>query len=85
MARHEDPHRMRVDDIACPSARATDGYTAELYVPYGPGVPKIEKLPPEIVRRGMCYKSGGDVDVCRECPAKCRFGKRMIQAEEEAR
>ena len=83
MRHYEDPHRMRIRDIACERVHVGDPYTPEVYIPCGQGAPPVTRQPAHIVRRGMCYKSGGDVDVCRECPAQCVYGKRMIELEGE--
>lgn len=82
---YEQPHKMRIGDIVCEHNHVGDPYTPEMYIPCGPHDPPITRQPAHIVRRGMCYKSGGDVAVCRECPAQCCFGRRMIQLEEAKR
>lgn len=50
--------------------------TKELYMP-------TRRTPPEMtvaqLRRGMCFKSGGDWRMCETCPAPCGVGSQMIK------
>lgn len=50
--------------------------TKELYMP-------ARRTPPEMtvaqLRRGMCFKSGGDWHKCECCPAPCGIGSQMIK------
>lgn len=34
------------------------------------------------VKRGLCARAGGDVAVCRACPARCAFGRQAIRLED---
>ncbi len=61
---------------------------------FRPKAPEYDALLPENVpaaqmtlqeaRRGLCWRSGGDVRVCRECRAPCAFGQRVMDLTKEA-
>lgn len=36
-----------------------------------------------MARRGLCHKCGGDINVCRKCPAPCAMGKRCMELTQE--
>lgn len=50
--------------------------TPELYMP-------ARRKPPEMtvaqLKRGMCFKSGGDWHVCQNCPQRCGVGEQMVK------
>lgn len=50
--------------------------TPELYMP---ARRKPEEMTVAQLKRGMCYKSGGDWSVCERCSARCGIGEQMIK------
>lgn len=70
---------MRTSDIAqiYPS---TIERTDEMYLPTVMGKPiPVEQLTMDELRRGLCQRSGGRVDACRNCAAGCRWGREMVR------
>ena len=52
-----------------------------MYMPVKIGRP-VEEMTIEQLRRGLCYKSGGDLEVCRTCPGKkCRVARILLARE----
>lgn len=70
---------MRTDDIVhvYPSAYER---TEEMYLPTDMGKPiPVEQLTMDELRRGLCQRSGGRVDACRNCAAGCRWAREMVR------
>ena len=42
----------------------------------------VEDMTTEQLRRGLCQKSGGRVEVYKTCPGGCRFGGEMVRRME---
>lgn len=73
---------MRTDDIVRIYPTTLDR-TDEIYLPTDMGRPiPAKQLPTEILRRGLCQKSGGKVEVCKTCTGGCRFGREMVRRME---
>ena len=52
-----------------------------MYMPVKIGRP-VEGMTSEQLRRGLCYKSGGDLEVCKACPGqKCRVARILLERE----
>ena len=55
--------------------------TETMYMPVKLGKP-ADAMTSEQLRRGLCYKSGGDLEVCRTCPGnKCRVARILLERE----
>lgn len=54
--------------------------TPEMYMPVRQTSDQMTLLQ---AKRGLCHKSGGSIDVCRQCPAPCPMGKRCMELTEE--
>lgn len=78
MAKREDRHAIRIGDVHAETQLPVDYRTEELYLPMRKG---IERMTPEELRRGLCYKSGGKLETCRKCPAPCTIGRRLLELE----
>jgi hypothetical protein len=39
----------------------------------------IEEHTTEDLRRAMCQKSGGNVNVCKTCQGGCRWGRELVR------
>ena len=50
--------------------------TPELYMP---SRTPSSAMTLQQARRGLCHKSGGKLDACRECPSPCPMGKRCME------
>lgn len=71
---------MRCGDIR-QGARPTElDVTPGLYIRTHPDheIP-IEEHTLSDLRRGLCQKSGGHVDVCKTCAGGCRWGKELLR------
>lgn len=72
---------MRDNDIIreyTPANMRTEG----LYLPDRRNVP-LAALPDHELALGLCYKSGGSLAVCAECPGPCAFGRILLQRQRE--
>lgn len=50
--------------------------TPELYMP---ARRKAEEMTVAQLKRGLCFKSGGNWQVCQRCPQRCGIGDRLVQ------
>ena len=72
---------MRDTDAIMQAAGPVYHRTETMYMPVKIGRP-VEAMTSEQLRRGMCYKSGGDLEVCRACPGqKCRVARILLARE----
>lgn len=46
------------------------------------GAIDLETLPDIQLRRGLCAKSGGKLEVCRKCGAPCSFGRILMERQD---
>lgn len=67
---------MRLDDISPAPQVPASHYTANLYMPTRK---RTSQMTLKQAKRGMCSKSGGNPQVCAECPAACRMGMRVLE------
>lgn len=44
----------------------------------------LDDMTTEKLRRGLCQKSGGRVEVCKTCPGGCRWGMELVRRMENA-
>ena len=73
-------HKMRTEDIAYGGIVQNWERTPGMYLPCGERETlDLQALPESVVRRGLCAKSGGSVEVCKTCPGGCRFGAEMMR------
>lgn len=56
--------------------------TTEMYMP---SKMKSSQMTYRQARRGLCAKSGGEVAVCRLCPAPCPMGSQCMRLEDDGR
>lgn len=68
---------MRTSDIHM--AKETCVFTDGMYFANTLGPRKVEDMTVEELRRGLCQKSEGSIDVCRTCPGGCRWGKELVK------
>ena len=55
--------------------------TDSLYMPTN--VP-IEQMTHQDLRKGLCYRCGGNLQVCiSDCPAPCAFGRELMRRCEQ--
>ena len=74
---------MRCGDIRQGPKPTEMDMTPELYIRSSKMHPiPIEEHTTEDLRRAMCQKSGGDVNVCRTCPGGCRLGRELVRRME---
>ena len=72
---------MRDTDAIMQAAGPVYHRTETMYMPVKIGRP-VEAMTSEQLRRGLCYKSGGDLEVCRACPGqKCRVARILLERE----
>jgi hypothetical protein len=74
-------HKMRTDDIEVSSFVQRHDYTPSMYLPQDKAQ-RVVDLPAEILRRGLCAKSAGNVQTCAACPGGCRIGRELVRREE---
>lgn len=75
---------MRDTDAIMQAAGPVYHRTDTMYMPVKIGRP-VEGMTSEQLRRGLCYKSGGDLEVCRTCPGqKCRVARILLAREVSA-
>lgn len=73
-------HKMRTEDIAYGGIVQSWECTPAMYLPCrNRETLDLQAQPESVVRRGLCSKSGGNVDVCKTCPGGCRFGAEMMR------
>lgn len=74
---------MRCGDIRQGPGPTVMEKTEELYLPEDKmhDIP-VEDMTAEQLRRGLCQKSGGRVEVCKTCPGGCRWGVEMVRRME---
>lgn len=71
---------MRVADIPLENA-PVNMRTEELYLPDRRNTP-LSARPDHELALGLCYKCGGKIEVCAECPGKCTFGRLLLKRRE---
>lgn len=72
---------MRATDAIMQCAGPEYYRTEMLYMPLSRMKP-VEDMTDAQLRRGLCYKSGGNLDVCRTCPGnKCRVARILMERE----
>ena len=75
---------MRYPDAIMQAAGPVYHRTESMYMPVKIGR-AVEGMTSEQLRRGLCYKSGGDLEVCRACPGqKCRVARILLEREVSA-
>ena len=73
-------HKLRTEDIALGGIVHSWECTPDMYLPCrNKETLDLQVQPDSVVRRGMCYKSGGNVDVCKACPGVCRLGAELVR------
>lgn len=77
-------HKMRTDDIEVGSFVQRHDYTPNMYLPQDKAQ-RVVDLPAEILRRGLCAKSAGNVKTCATCSGGCRIGRELVRREEGGR
>jgi hypothetical protein len=68
---------MRCDDAVI--QHTPDHISTESMYIRNPDRKPLRTMPTHILLRGLCHKSGGDVEVCKRCPAPCSFGKVLTE------
>lgn len=72
---------MRDTDAIMQAAGPVYHRTETMYMPVKRDT-QVEAMTSEQLRRGLCYKSGGDLEVCRTCPGqKCRVARILLERE----
>lgn len=74
---------MRTNDIVQGSKPTAFDMTPELYIRHSTFHPvPLEEQATEQLMRGLCQKSGGRLDVCKDCPGGCSFGRELVRRME---
>lgn len=57
--------------------------TDSMYLPVDPYREIMpEEMTTDELRRGLCHRCGGRVDVCKTCAGGCRWGREMVRRME---
>lgn len=66
IAREYTPDNMRTEELCLLDRRNTP----------------LSARPDHELALGLCYKCGGKLEVCAECPGKCAFGRLLLKRRE---
>ena len=71
---------MRTNDITQLSKPVELERTRDLYLPARLIPPMtVEELTVSDLRKGLCAKAAGNVNICRSCSGGCRWGMELVR------